>query len=229
MTNKKAVVLVSGGLDSATTLAIAIKEGYNIYALTFNYGQRHARELDAAKELVNHYKIQNHEIIELDLTKLSHSALIDRTKEIPENRQPSDLPTLIPTTYVPARNIIMLSCATAWAESIEAEAIFIGVNAIDYSGYPDCRPDFIAAYERATELGTKTGVEGRKIKIETPLINLTKPEIINRGHELGVPFELTWSCYKGEVLACGKCDSCQLRLKGFREAGLKDPLNYEDN
>jgi len=229
MTAKSAVVLLSGGLDSATTLVSAIKAGYSVSVLSFKYGQVHSRELKAARELVKHYNIQRHEIIELDLRKIGKSALIDTSSAIPENRDLDELATEIPTTYVPARNIIMLSCAVAMAESIGAQTVFIGVNTIDYSGYPDCRPDFISAFEHAAELGTKVGVEGNKIKIETPLINLTKSEIIKLGQELNVPFELTWTCYKGGPLACGRCDSCKLRLKGFFEAGLEDPLDYEEN
>ncbi|WP_455393101.1 7-cyano-7-deazaguanine synthase QueC [[Eubacterium] cellulosolvens] len=229
MTNKTAVVLLSGGLDSATSMAIAINEGYYVYALTFAYGQRHMREVSAAKMIAEHYKVQAHEIINLDLTKISASALTDSSQEIPINRQLNHSGTDIPTTYVPARNMILLSCAVAWAESIEAEAVFIGINAIDYSGYPDCRPEFIDAFQRAAELGTKAGLEGNRIEIKYPLIGMTKSEIITHGQTLGVPFKLTWSCYKGGALPCGKCDSCKLRLKGFHKAGLKDPFEYQND
>lgn len=228
MADRKAVVLLSGGVDSATTLAITAAQGYSINALTFNYGQRHMRELISAKDIANYFKISKHEIIKLDLKKISNSALTDPEQEIPENRSVDELSKDIPTTYVPARNIIMLSYALAWAETIGAEAIFIGANAIDYSGYPDCRPEFMTAFEQAAVLGTKIGAEGKTIKIEYPLINMTKAEIIKRGSELGVPFNLTWSCYKGGAKACGKCDSCQLRLKGFSEAGLSDTIEYEE-
>ncbi len=228
MTDRNAVVLLSGGLDSATTLGIAVDEGYTINALTFNYGQRHMRELISAKDIVKFYNVQKHELIKLDLQKISTSALIDPTEEIPVNRPVDKLTTEIPTTYVPARNIIMLSYALAWAETLAAEAIYIGVNAIDYSGYPDCRPDFLKNFERTAAVGTKAGVSGKAIKIKYPLINMTKAEIITRGFELGVPFNLTWSCYLGSAKACGKCDSCQLRLKGFSEAGREDPIEYED-
>jgi 7-cyano-7-deazaguanine synthase len=228
MSGNKAIVLLSGGLDSATTLGIAKAEGYTIYALSFSYGQRHDRELKSARELVKYYGIQHYEIIDLNLKNISASALTDDTKAIPENRLTTELSTEIPTTYVPARNLIMLSCAIAWAESIGAEAVFIGVNAIDYSGYPDCRPEFISAFEQVAALGTKTGTEGNSITVKTPLINLSKSEIITRGHELGVPFNLTWSCYKGGSSACGVCDSCQLRLNGFEDAGLEDTIEYEN-
>jgi 7-cyano-7-deazaguanine synthase len=227
MPEKSAVVLLSGGLDSATTLACAMAEGYNVYALTFNYGQRHARELVAARELVNYFLIKDHKLVNTDLNRISDSALLNETQELPENRSLESISTEIPSTYVPARNMIMLSYAMAWAESVGADAVFIGVNAIDYSGYPDCREEFIRAFEHAAKLGTKSGAEGKTIKIKYPLINMTKAEIIKRGSKLGVPFRLTWSCYKGGTKACGKCDSCQLRLKGFSDAGLNDEIDYE--
>jgi 7-cyano-7-deazaguanine synthase len=229
MTEKRAVVLLSGGLDSATTLAIANSEGYLIYALTFNYGQRHLRELISAKDIAKYYEVERHEILKLDLSKISRSALTNQTTPIPENRAMPDITSEIPITYVPARNIIMLSYGLAWAESIDAQVIFIGVNAIDYSGYPDCRPEFITAYENAAALGTKIGVEGKAIKIKNPLIDLSKADIIKKGQKLGVPYNLTWSCYQGGGEACGKCDSCLLRLKGFSEAGIKDPIEYMDD
>jgi 7-cyano-7-deazaguanine synthase len=228
MTDKSAVVLLSGGIDSATVLGIAAAEGYDIFALTFNYGQRHSRELISAKDLARHYQVKSHEIIKLDLQKISASALTNHETLIPENRSIEDIFNEIPSTYVPARNLIMLSCAVAWAESIGADAVFLGVNAIDYSGYPDCRPEFISAFSAAAELGTKTGVEGKAIKIKHPLISLSKAEIIKKGIELGVPYKLTWSCYKGGGRACGICDSCLLRLKGFTEAGSEDPIEYQE-
>jgi 7-cyano-7-deazaguanine synthase len=228
MTDKSAVVLLSGGIDSATVLGIAAAEGYDIFALTFNYGQRHSRELISAKDLARHYQVKSHEIIKLDLQKISASALTNHETLIPENRSIEDIFNEIPSTYVPARNLIMLSCAVAWAESIGADAVFLGVNAIDYSGYPDCRPEFISAFSAAAELGTKTGVEGKAIKIKHPLISLSKAEIIKKGIELGVPYKLTWSCYKGGGRACGICDSCLLRLKGFTEAGSEDPIEYHE-
>lgn len=228
MTDKSAVVLLSGGIDSATVLGIAAAEGYEIFALTFNYGQRHSRELISAKDLAKHYKVKAHEIIKLDLHKISTSALTDHKLLIPENRSITDISKEIPTTYVPARNLIMLSCAVAWAESIKANAVFLGVNAVDYSGYPDCRPEFISAFSTAAKLGTKIGLEGKAIEIKHPLITLSKGEIIRKGYELNVPYKLTWSCYKGGSRACGSCDSCVLRLKGFSEAGIGDPIEYQD-
>ena len=229
MTNKHAIVLLSGGLDSATTLGIAVDEGYSFNALTLNYGQRHLRELISAKDLANHYEVNHHEILKLDLTNIGKSALTNQSEPIPENRSISDMTSEIPVTYVPARNIMMLSFALGWAESVGSDAIFIGVNAIDYSGYPDCRPEFITAFQTAAELGTKTGIEGKPIKIKHPLIDLTKTEIIKKGTELGVPYRLTWSCYQGAAKACGICDSCKLRLKGFSDAGIEDPIEYMEH
>jgi 7-cyano-7-deazaguanine synthase len=228
MTNKHAVVLLSGGLDSATTLACAMADGYFIHIMTFDYGQRHARELEAAKKIVEFYIIEDHAIVNLNLQSFGVSTLLDKSKELPTNRPLNELAGDIPSTYVPGRNLILLSCAVSWAESIGAEAVYIGVNSIDYSGYPDCRPEFLTAFERAVELGTKTGVEGNKIEIKYPLINMTKAEIIKRGSQLGVPYHLTWSCYSGGEAACGVCDSCQLRLKGFKDAGLQDPIKYQN-
>ena len=230
--NKLAVVLLSGGLDSATTLAIAKNDGYDVLALSFDYGQRHARELVAARELCNYYEVREHKVINLDLSAIGSSALLGQDSEIPEDRPVDALAEEVPITYVPARNMIMLSCALAWAESMEADAIFIGVNSIDYSGYPDCRPEFLTAFEQAATLGTRTGLMNRPIKLKYPLINMTKSDIVKRGLELGVPFNRTWSCYKGGSRACGRCDSCQLRLKGFQGAGGEDPIEYvahEDN
>jgi 7-cyano-7-deazaguanine synthase len=227
MDKKHAVVLLSGGLDSATALACAIDDGYIIHALTISYGQRHARELEAAKTLTEFYIIPDHKIMELDLQSIGKSTLLDSSLDLPQNRLLETISEEIPTTYVPARNIIMLSCAVAEAESIGADTVYLGVNSIDYSGYPDCRPEFLEKFEEAINLGTKTGVEGKPIKIVAPLINKTKAEIIKHGAKLGVPYHLTWSCYGGGKLACGKCDSCLLRLKGFSEAGIKDPIKYE--
>lgn len=220
MDKKKAVVLLSGGLDSATTLAVAKNENYDIYAISFDYGQKHLRELEAAKKICARYKIK-HKVIKVDLG-WARSALTDKKIKIPEQRE--EIGKDIPPTYVPARNLLFLSYALAFAESINAEAIFIGANARDYSGYPDCRPEFYRALQVAVEVGTKSGVEGKPVKIKYPLINLTKAEIIKKGLSLNVPYELTWSCYKGGKKACGKCDSCILRAKGFREANAKDPI-----
>ncbi|MEW6070849.1 MAG: 7-cyano-7-deazaguanine synthase QueC [Candidatus Thermoplasmatota archaeon] len=224
MAKKKAVVLLSGGIDSTTTLAIAKSEGYDVYAISFEYGQRHRKELESAKKIAAYYKAR-HKIIKLDLS-WAKSALTNKKTEIPE-RELEEIGKKIPSTYVPARNIVFLSFALAYAESIGVEKIFIGANARDYSGYPDCRPEFYEIFQQAVKVGTKSGVEGKTIEISYPLINFTKSEIIKKGVELKVPYHLTWSCYKGERKACGKCDSCKLRLKGFREAGVKDPIEYE--
>jgi 7-cyano-7-deazaguanine synthase len=221
----RAVVLLSGGLDSSTVLAIALSQGYEVHALSFDYGQRHSRELESAKKIAEYYKVP-HKIIKIDLRQIGGSALTDNI-EVPE-RDIEEIEKEIPITYVPARNTILLSYALGYAEVIDADAIFYGANAIDYSGYPDCRPEYVEAFERCANLGTKRGVEGRPIRIIAPIIHMTKAEIIKKGMELGVPYELTWSCYKGGKKACGKCDSCLLRLKGFMEAGYEDPLEYEE-
>ena len=221
----KCVVLLSGGLDSSTVLAIALKDGCEAHALSFDYGQRHSRELESAKKIAEYFGVK-HKIIKMDLRSIGGSALTDDI-DVP-NRDIEEIENEIPVTYVPARNTILLSYALAYAEVIDADYIYIGVNALDYSGYPDCRPEYLKAYEEMARLATKRGVEGRPIKIKAPLINMTKAEIIKTGMELGVPYELTWSCYRGGKKACGKCDSCLLRLKGFMEAGYEDPLEYEE-
>ncbi|MEO8199053.1 MAG: 7-cyano-7-deazaguanine synthase QueC [Gemmatimonadota bacterium] len=223
----KAIVLLSGGLDSATTLAIARSQGFEAFALSFAYGQRHAAEIDAARRVAQAFGAIKHEIITIDLRIFGGSALTDDIA-VPRNRSPVEIRGAIPITYVPARNTIFLSYALAWAEVLQARDIFIGVNAVDYSGYPDCRPEFIAAFERMGNLGTREGVEGRGVTIHTPLINLTKAQIIALGQNAGVDYGLTLTCYDptpaGE--ACGACDACQLRLKGFREYGMDDPGRY---
>lgn len=219
----KAVVLLSGGLDSTTCLSVAFKKGYEVYPLSFDYGQRHKKELDCVKQIAKYYKIKTQKLIRID--NVGGSALTDSNIEVPEYK---GLPH-IPVTYVPARNIIFLSYAVGYAETIDAEAIYIGVNAIDYSGYPDCRPEFIEAFEKVIKVGTKSGANGKPIKIETPLINLSKAEIISLACENNAPLHLTTSCYKGEEKACGMCDSCVLRLKGFKEAGIEDPIEYLRN
>lgn len=226
---KKAVVLLSGGLDSSTVLAIAASEDFETYTLSFRYGQRHSRELEAAEKIARSLGVKKHRIAEIDLRAFGGSALTDDIA-VPKNREPDEMTHGIPITYVPARNTIFLSYALAWAEVLGVTDIFIGVNALDYSGYPDCRPEYIAAFENLANLATKAGVEGARFRIHTPLIDLTKAEIIRRGAALGVDFSLTHSCYDPtpEGHACGKCDSCQLRLKGFREAGLRDPVRYAD-
>lgn len=224
--NKKAVVLLSGGLDSATVLAIAHSEGYEAYALSFSYGQRHAWELNAAQRVAAAIGAAEHRIAQIDLRVFGGSALTDEI-EVPKGRATEEMTHGIPVTYVPARNTIFLSFALAWAEVLGANDIFIGVNALDYSGYPDCRPEFIEAFERMANLATKAGVEGRqKLKIHTPLIAMTKAQIIQRGIELGVDYGLTSSCYDPSPTGapCGQCDSCLLRQKGFRECGIEDPL-----
>lgn len=224
----RAVVLLSGGLDSATCLAIARAEGFSLHALTVNYGQRHDAELRAAEELARKYGVQRHVTANIDLRLFGGSALTG-DGDVPKHDDVEDIGGDIPVTYVPARNTIFLSYALAYAEVVGAHDLFIGVNALDYSGYPDCRPEFIAAFERMANLATRAGVEGqRPIRLRTPLQRMTKAEIIRRGVGLGVDYGRTHSCYdpSPEGLACGRCDSCLLRRKGFREAGIPDPTRY---
>lgn len=224
---RRAVVLLSGGLDSSVAAAKAREEGYEIYAMTFLYGQSHSRELQSAIKVAEFLGAREHRMVELPPFLFSSSALLGG-EEIPAVRDAEEIPRRgIPPTYVPARNIIFLSMASAWAENLQAEAVYIGVNALDYSGYPDCRPEFIEAFQEVLRRGTRAGVEGRPVRIVAPLVNMRKAEIVRLGHSLGLDFSLTWSCYRGGERACGVCDSCQLRIKGFREAGLKDPLPYE--
>jgi 7-cyano-7-deazaguanine synthase len=225
---RPAVVLLSGGLDSATTLAIAKAEGYLMYALSFRYGQRHAAELEAARVVAGRLGVARHEIASIDLRAFGGSALTADIP-VPENRSAAEIGTGIPVTYVPARNTIFLSFALAWCEVLGAVDIFIGVNVMDYSGYPDCRPEFVRAFESLANLATRAGVEGgARFRVHTPLQNLTKAEIIRRGMELGVDYGLTLSCYSPDSAdrACGRCDACSLRLRGFREAGILDPAQY---
>jgi 7-cyano-7-deazaguanine synthase len=224
---KRAVVLLSGGIDSTTTLAIAIAEGYETYALSFDYGQRHRLEIEAARRVASSLGAREHRVAKIDLRTFGGSALTDDL-DVPKQRSETEIIQGIPVTYVPARNTIFLAYALAWAEVIQACDIFLGVNAIDYSGYPDCRPEFIEAFENLANLGTKAGAEGRRFEIHTPLIKFSKAEIIRRAVEFGVDLSLTHSCYdpSPEGLACGECDSCFLRLKGFREAGITDPICY---
>ncbi|HIO93155.1 MAG TPA: 7-cyano-7-deazaguanine synthase QueC [Leucothrix mucor] len=219
---KKAVILLSGGMDSVTLLAIAKQQGYECHALSFRYGQRHSSELVAAERIATSQNI-DHKIIDLDLSRFGGSALTDNTIDVPTS--PSEG---IPLTYVPARNTVFLSIALAWAEVLEARSIFIGVNAVDYSGYPDCRPEFIKAFEKTANLATKAGVEGDSFKIHTPLIDLTKADIIKQGHALGVDYSQTVTCYQADQKgrACGKCDACLLRIKGFEDAGCDDTTRY---
>ena len=223
-TAKTAVILVSGGLDSTTVLAMAKKQGYACYTLSFDYGQRHRAELNAAHRVSGAYADVEHKVVSLNLDSIGGSALTDTDIDVPEGETDG-----IPITYVPARNTVFLSIALGWAEVLGAQDIFIGVNAVDYSGYPDCRPEFIAAFEATANLATKVGVEGERITIHTPLIDMTKGEIINTGLELGVDYSQTVSCYQAtdDGLACGRCDSCRLRRQGFLDAGVADPTRYQ--
>ena len=223
MVNKKALVLFSGGLDSTTMLAMVKSDGYEITALTINYNQRHVSEIEFSKKSLSQLQINKQIIFDLDLSKIGGSALTDN---IPV---PIDSKDNIPTTYVPARNTIFLSLASSFAERLNISDIFIGANIIDYSGYPDCRPEFIKSFEKTINLGTKLGVEGSHFSIHTPLIKMTKAEIIKKGHSLGVDYSLTLSCYNpsDSGLACGKCDSCKFRKDGFKDAGLPDPTKYK--
>ena len=226
---KHAVVLLSGGLDSATTLAIARSWGYENYALSFDYGQRHGRELDAAKEIARSLGAKEHRLVKIDNRIFARSALTDDV-QVPKSRSEKEMGAGIPATYVPARNTIFLAHALAWAETIPAGHIFIGANAIDYSGYPDCRPEFIALFETLANVGTKAGTEGARLRVHAPLIKMSKADIVRKAIELNVDLSLTHSCYDPmpDGRACVQCDSCQLRLKGFREANVKDPIKYAD-
>lgn len=223
MSVNKAVVLVSGGLDSATVLAMAVAQGYECYALSFDYGQRQISELEAARKVAALHGAKAHKVIRLSLNDFGGSALTDHSLDVPESEADG-----IPITYVPARNTVFLSIALAWAEVLEAQSIFIGVNAVDYSGYPDCRPEFIDAFEAMANLATKAAVEGHKLTIQTPLLRLTKAEIIQSGLAAGVDYSVTVSCYQADAdgQACGVCDSCRLRAKGFSDAGVADPTRY---
>ncbi len=229
MPDKKAVVLLSGGLDSATTLAIARAEGFKCHALTFQYGQRHRKEIEAAKKIAKSLGAAEHRIVDIDLAGFGSSALTDSTIEVPKDRPELGSLTQIPSTYVPARNTIFLSYALAWAEVLGAFDIFIGVNATDYSGYPDCRAEFIAAFEETANLATAAAVQHKgRYRIHTPIMDMTKARIILTGAKFGVDYSLTHSCYDPDERgrSCGRCDSCRLRLKGFAEAGLEDPIEY---
>jgi len=225
---KKAIILFSGGLDSTTCLAIAKSQKYDCYALSFSYGQKHSSELDAARRIAESSNVKAHKIIDLDLRSFGGSALTDDSIDVPIVSESSTLETNIPVTYVPARNTIFFSIALAWAEVLEADVIIAGVNAVDYSGYPDCRPEYIKAFQTMADLATKAGIEGKGVKLETPLIDLSKVEIIRKGYSLGVNYAETVSCYKADEkgAACGECDSCIIRKDAFEKAIKKDPTIY---
>ncbi|MEQ9550616.1 MAG: 7-cyano-7-deazaguanine synthase QueC [Coleofasciculus sp. G3-WIS-01] len=222
----KAVVLLSGGLDSSTVLYQAKADGYECYAISFDYQQRHRRELESAIAIAKCASVKDHQVVSFDLRQWGGSALTDDTLDLPQARSLQQMSQSIPITYVPARNTIFLSFGLSYAEAMGATAVYLGVNALDYSGYPDCRPDYIQAMQQVFRLGTKQGREGEPIQIITPLIQLRKTEIIQLGNKLGVPWQDTWSCYAGDEMACGVCDSCRLRLAAFAELGLNDPLSY---
>lgn len=224
---KEAIVLLSGGLDSSTMLAMAKAQGYDVTALTFDYGQKHRRELQSAKKVAKSIGVKEHIVMSLDLGQLLQSSLTQKGMGIPRRRSKREICDGIPDTYVPSRNIIFLSIASSIAESRGADAVFIAANAVDFSGYPDCTPEFILAFQRVLEVGTKAGKEGKPIVVEAPLLSKTKADIVREAVKLKVPLKLTWSCYEGGEKACGECDSCQLRLRGFSEAGLEDPIEYE--
>ncbi len=227
MTKKTAVCLISGGLDSCVAAYWAKEQGYEVHGLSFRYGQRHAKELACAKKIGKLIGAKDHLFFSVDLSKFGGSSLLTSSTRKVRHHKLEDIGKTIPSTYVPGRNTVFLSLALAYAEAIDADAIFIGVNAVDYSGYPDCRPAYLEVFQQLASIATKRGTEGKTIKIEAPLLRLSKVEIIRRGAELDVPFAETWSCYLGGRKACGKCDSCILRLKGFQEASIKDPLSYE--
>lgn len=225
---KKAICLISGGLDSCVATCIAKEKGFQIYALTFSYEQLHTKELQCAQAIVKQLQIKQHIIIPIPFQKFCKSSLLQNS-EIPLEANTLDtIGSVIPSTYVPARNTIFLSIALGYAESIDAHSIFIGANAVDYSGYPDCRPHYFSAFQKMADLATKRGVQGRSIKIETPLLHMSKAMIIQTGVKLQAPIAKTWSCYQGKTYACGRCDSCLLRLKGFQDARVHDPLTYQE-
>lgn len=224
---KKAVCLISGGLDSAVSAFIAKDNGYELFALSFVYGQRHNKEIQYAKKIANILDVKKHMIFDINIGQFGGSSLVDESIAPEIDHKLEDIGKNIPNTYVPARNTIFLSVALGFAETVDANAIFIGATSADYSGYPDCRPKYFKAFQKMADLATKKGVDGKSIKIITPVLNLSKAQIIKKGSTLGLPFDKTWSCYLGGIKACGRCDSCLLRLKGFKEAGLKDPLEYE--
>ena len=223
----EAVILLSGGLDSSTVLALAKEAGFEPVALTFDYGQRHRREVDSARRIAEHFHVKEHLIVPLDLGKFLTSSLTKASMKVPSGRERAEIGSGIPNTYVPSRNIIFLSIASAIAESRGSRAVFIAANAVDFSGYPDCTPEFIESFQKTLDVGTRAGRDGKGIRIEVPILRKSKSEIVKEAVRLKVPLELTWSCYEGGRKACGKCDSCLLRLEGFKAAGIEDPLEYE--
>jgi 7-cyano-7-deazaguanine synthase len=222
-----AVVLLSGGLDSSTVAAIAKERGFEVIALTFDYGQRHRRELESARSVGRALGVREHIVIDLPLGEHMDSSLTSTDRDVPRGRPRESISSEIPSTYVPSRNIIFLSIASSVAESRGSSAVFIAANSVDFSGYPDCTPEFIAAFQGTLDVGTRAGKEGRGLKVEAPVLRMTKAEIVREAVRLGVPLELTWSCYMGGAKACGRCDSCVLRLEGFAQAGVEDPIEYE--
>jgi 7-cyano-7-deazaguanine synthase len=224
---KKAVCLISGGIDSCVSAFIAKKQGHTVYALTINYGQRHKKEILCAKKIASAVNAIKHIILDVDLSKFGGSSLVDKNKTPEKDRNLIDIGKNIPSTYVPARNTVFLAIALAYAEALSADSVFIGATAADYSGYPDCRPEFIEAFQKLSDIATKKGLEKKPIKIVAPLLYLTKSKIIKKGIDLKAPLEKTWSCYLGNKKACGRCDSCLLRLKGFKQLEINDPIDYK--
>lgn len=224
---KKAICLISGGLDSCVTAFLAKEQGYDLYALSFRYGQRHTKEITCAKKIAKAVGSKKHIVFDVNLGRFGGSSLLGSSSHPPQHHDIKEIGKSIPSTYVPARNTVFLSLALSYAEAIDADAIFIGATAVDYSGYPDCRPEYLEAYQQLASLATKKGVEGKPIRIEAPLLHFTKSEIIKTGVKLKAPLKETWSCYRGGKKACGRCDSCLLRLKGFQQAGIHDPLQYQ--
>jgi len=222
----RAVVLLSGGLDSSTALAIADEKGYEIVALTFDYGQKHVREVDSARKVAKYYHVKEHLVLPLQLGRVLKSSLTQRSMRVPKGRPRSKISSGIPSTYVPGRNMVFLAIGASIAESLGADRLVIAANSIDFSGYPDCTPEFVESFQRVLDVGTKAGKEGRRIRIEAPLLRMSKAEIVREAVRLKVPLELTWSCYSGGSKACGRCDSCILRLEGFAKAGSEDPIEY---
>lgn len=222
----RAVLLLSGGLDSSTALAIADEKGYEIVALTFDYGQKHVREVESARKVAKYYRVKEHLVLPLQLGGILKSSLTQRSISIPKGRPRSKISSGIPSTYVPGRNIVFLAIGASVAESLGADRLIIAANSIDFSGYPDCTPEFVESFQMMLDVGTKAGKEGRRIRIEAPLMRMSKAEIVREALRLKVPLELTWSCYSGGSKACGRCDSCILRLEGFAKAGSEDPIKY---